>query len=64
MPAVGLVAFAQECNFLLKWLLWEAHGKGPRFHFFSDYFSCCERLAAQWMGTTELAAEKEASASM
>lgn len=60
MPAVGLVAFVQECNFLSKWLLWEAHRKV----FFSDYFSCCKRLAAQEMDTMELAAETEVSASM
>lgn len=32
--------------------------------FFSDYFSCCKRLAAQRMGTMELAAETEVSMSM
>lgn len=65
MPAVGLVAFAQKCDFLSQWLLWEAHRKGARFHFFSpDYFNCCKRLAAQRMGTMELAAETEVSTSM
>lgn len=63
MPAVGL-ALAEKCSFLLQWLLWKARRKGAHFHFFSDYFSCCKRLAAQWLGTMELAAEIEVSTSM
>lgn len=65
MPAVGLVALAEKCNFWLQWLLWEARRKGAHFHFFFfRLFQLLQKVSCTGVTTMELAAETEVSTSM